>query len=178
MALDLLDIKRDLVVDKVLSLGQCERHYGLIPKHLDRDLYRKTVFVKQTNYSRRAQRHTFVTANGKTRDLQKSMLRHLAGVAELRRILDAPADEWSSSAERQNALLVPDGVWRRGKDHIAVEYDTGSYSDFQLYKKITRYRRKYDAQVWGTPSTKRQQLLSELLQKYDCEGSVFLAYWW
>jgi Replication-relaxation len=170
--------RTDLARDKAITLGQCLRHYGLTKKDLNKEVTLVKGFLSKTNYSRLSSPYYFATLDKKVGAYHPDQLRHLAGVAEMRHALRVPVTQWASSAGRTNATLIPDGVWTRGQERIAIEYDTGSYSWKDLHRKTNEYAHKYGEQIWGTPSKQRKVVLEELLGERGYRGTVLLCLWW
>jgi hypothetical protein len=166
--------------DKVMSLGQCLRHYGLHKSDLRKRFILKEEFLAETNYSRHERTHLFVCRDEKIALHRGPALRHLAGLTEMRLMLKADPLSWHNHAERVNELLTPDGVWHLKEQKVATEYDTGSYSLTQLKAKMKSYRRRYTHQVWGTPSARRVEKLESLFADLGLEDRavVLHAPWW
>ena len=74
------------------------------------------------------QRVQFVTLERKVARYPAASLRHLAGVAEMRRLIGAPREQWCSEASKRFASEVPDASLGHPRGNVAVEYDAGSYS--------------------------------------------------
>jgi Replication-relaxation len=163
--------------DRIMSLGQCQRHYGIDPGTLKK-VHLIHSFLSKTNYSRSHERFAFVTLEPELTRFRGFRLRHLAGVTEMRHLLQAPQEHWQNHADKENALKVPDGIWQLGQQRIAIEFDTGSYSITQLKHKMFYFDTYYEQQIWGTPSLKRKGKLEALLLRFDYKGSVLLAEWW
>ena len=70
----------------------------------------------------------FGTLERKYAHLSASAVRHLAGVAEMRRLLRAPRNKWHSEAGTSFASEQPDALWKSEQGDVAIEYDAGSYS--------------------------------------------------
>lgn len=174
------------VMDRVVTLGQVERHYDLSVQDLRGSLaLREAVHAPLVDSSKRV-RTTFAT----TPELEEWMrwrpaweLAHLAGTAELRHMLgvarvtgQGAAQRWvlegGFGEERPDAeWLTPDGK------RVAIEYD-GGYPPLVVQKKLRAFR-KYDAVYWGTPSLIRRAHLysrhagrAEFLSLNVFEGSV------
>jgi len=153
---DLEGLKEALEVDKALSLGQCWRRWGVgLEEIKETGVHTVEAQIGLTRYQR-PQSVVFVCSSRSVAKLHPNQLRHLAGVAEMRRILAATPDSWCSEAQRERALLIPDAVWKTPEGPVAIEFDAGSYSPKQVEQKVWRFSRNYIKQIWGTPGKLRQ----------------------
>ncbi len=165
----------DLEVDRVLSAGQVERHYRRsFPA--GKDLFVFDAFLAPTHGSNDYQRVSFYALERKATRMNASSLRHLAGVAEMRRLLKAPRESWKSEAGTRFAAEQPDALWFTPAGEVAVEYDAGSYSSKQILAKTLTFRR-YERQIWGSPSRKRVQHLSAFLLEAGEATAPLYAPW-
>ena len=80
----------DLEADRVLSSGQVARHYDLNLSDLPSSIFAFDAFLALTHHSMAYQRVRFVTLERKVAQYPAASLRHLAGVAEMRRLLSVP----------------------------------------------------------------------------------------
>lgn len=148
-------LREALEVDKALSLGQCERYWGVGLERLRAvglDLVRVEIGLTKHQQPKPL---VFVCSSRAVAKLHPNQLRHLAGVAEMRQLLGARLDAWHSEAERERALLYPDAVWQTPSGKVAIEFDAGSYNPNQLEQKCWTYARNFSGQIWGTPSLQR-----------------------
>lgn len=148
------------MADLALSEGQVRRFHGLEPEECRRaGLLVVEALVAPTARSVAARPVRFVLAE--PRRLEGFELRHLAGVAEARRLLGASAGDWQVVGHA--AVTSPDAVWRRGLQTWAVEFDAGSYSLRTVREKARHFRAAYDGQVWAVASERRQRTLGAVL---------------
>ena len=169
-------LREALEADKALSLGQCQRHWSIDQQDLGL-LGFLTVETRVGLTRHQSPRPVvFVCSSPSIARLHPNQLRHLAGVAEMRHLLEASPDCWHSEAEREKALLYPDAVWQTPEGSVAVEFDAGSYSPRQIEQKMWRFARGHVAQVWGTPSAVRQARLRRRLKELG-GAEVLLARW-
>ena len=154
----------DLETDKVLSEGQLLRHYGYPLSRLSANILTFNAFLSTTHHSMTYREVFFVTLERKHTRLSASALRHLAGVAEMRRMLCAPVEQWHAEASARCVAEQPDAVWESLAGDIAIEYDAGSYSPQKIRQKICTFER-YEDQVWGSSSRKRVRHLKRFLQE-------------
>lgn len=166
----------DLQTDRALSDGQLRRHYGLDTSQLGKPFLHCKAFCAPTYGSQAYARVTFVTLERKVTRLGAASLRHLAGAAEMRRLLGAPREAWRSDAQARSAVEVPDALWFTPQGEIAIEYDAGSYSTKRISAKAFAYRR-YAGQVWGSPSRKHVAHLTRLLQAVGEKMPPLYALW-
>ncbi len=169
------ELYQDLEVDRVLSLGQVERHYGqtITPQ---KGLFFFDSFLAPTHGSNAYARVPFVTLERKVTRMNAASLRHFAGVAEMRRLLKAPRDTWKSEAGARFAAEQPDALWFTQGGEVAIEYDAGSYSAKQITVKAFTFRR-YERQVWGSPSRKRVRHLGAFLLEVGEDTAPLYAPW-
>jgi hypothetical protein len=169
--------EQTLKVDRIMSVEQAQRHYQIDPFEF-RNILCVQHFLSTTNYSQSHNKYTFITFEPKLVHFRGFRLRHLAGITEMRHLLDAPIEQWKNRADRENALSIPDAIWKKGYVEIPIEYDTGSYSLKQLKTKLFDFDVKYRNQIWGTPSKKRQEKLQALMEQGQYIGQVLKAEWW
>lgn len=170
-------LARALEVDRALSAGQVARRYDLDVCRLGKPFILVEAFTSATYGSQNYQRVAFVTLERKVSRLNAASLRHLAGVAEMRRYLNAPPEAWQNDAAARHAVEVPDALWLTPEGGIAIEYDAGSYGRARITTKALAYRR-YAGQVWASPSRKHVRHLTTLLPMLDVATSPFYAPWY
>jgi hypothetical protein len=90
------------------------------------------------------------------------VLRHLAGVAELRYRLLAPKEAWSVDNDPVHFTPTPDAVLFSKGERIAVEYDAG-YPLPIAKSKLLAMGEKYPKQVWGVVTEERKGVLTALI---------------
>jgi hypothetical protein len=113
--------------------------------------------------------------------LMPPMLRHLAGVAEMRHILKVPPvkERWRTDSHRIHFREEPDAVWFSPRGPIAIEYDAGSYTTALLHRKSKTFSRRYVAQFWGAPTERKAASLRTKLSGLGLEPEyVLVAPWW
>ena len=170
-AVSALDL--DLNVDKALSYGQLYHYYNLTLADIAVCEHNyKEVFIALSHHSRMFKRVGFITLKPYKR-LSANALRHLAGVAELRRQLAASRDSWC--VERRFSAETPDALWQSCKGPVAIEFDTGSYSKTVLQKKLSAFSSL--RQIWGSPSPKRVAYLNQLMHLQELDGQALHVNW-
>ena len=161
----------DLETDHAISEGQLRRHYDLSTTDLSTSDFKFVkAFLAPSQGSLDYQQVMFIGLSSKLKRLEGSSLRHLAGIAEMRRVLKADTSHWTSLAAARRQPRMPDALWETTEGLVAVEYDVGSYSPKQIRGKAGSFRR-YAGQVWGTPSCERAKHLKCLL-KIDAQSCL------
>jgi len=147
----------DLAVDLVYSEGQ-RRRFHLPPPP-------EWVVKKETTvplYVGGASIHTTFYIHPSLPSRADYVLRHLAGVAELRYRLLAPKEAWSVDADPVHFTPTPDAVLFSKGERIAVEYDAG-YPLPIAKNKMLAMGEKYVKQVWGVVTEERKKVLMTLI---------------
>jgi hypothetical protein len=168
-------LRADLEVDRALSEGQVLRHYGISLASLE-GFARAEAYLAVTRGSYRHQRTNFVVCPARLRQTTGPSLRHLAGVAEMRRLLGAAPEDWESVAEARHRLYIPDAVWTTPDGTVAIEYDVGSYAPQQVITKARTFN-SYTRQIWGAPTLARSRHLDHLLSAGGLRASAVTAVW-
>lgn len=106
-----------------------------------------------------------------------SRLEHLAGTAEMRLRLDAPADPslWKVEHALDGRLgELPDAAWLREGGPVAIEYDKGTYSSQKVLAKLHGFQQSgYSEVVWGVVQERR---VDHFRRRYEL--SPMLLRWW
>jgi hypothetical protein len=151
-----------LETDLVLSQSQVRRHHGLtLEACREAGLSMQEVIVTPTAKSRVARAVNFVSLE--PLEIPAWELRHLVGIAETRRILNARLEDWHLI--HHAAQTSPDAIWSRGLETWAVEYDAGAYSPATLREKVLAFRAGFDGQVWAVATQARAERLINLLEQ-------------
>jgi hypothetical protein len=159
-----------LETDLVLSQNQVRRHHGLtLEACREVGLSVQEVIVTPTAKSRVARAVTFVSLE--PLEIPAWELRHLVGIAEVRRVLTAKLEDWQLI--HHTAQTSPDAIWSRGLEMWAVEYDAGAYSPATVREKAQAFRAGFDGQVWAVATQARAERLNMLLER---EPLVVRAY--
>ncbi len=170
-------LKHDLATDRVLSSGQLKQYYSLSVNELkDTDLKFVEAFLSPSRGSIRYAQISFVGLSSSIGRLEGNSLRHLAGIAEMRRVLGALPEDWTSLAAARQQPRTPDAFWETERGLLAIEYDVGSYSPTQISEKAKSFKR-YAGQVWGAPSRQRVRHLWHLLKPLDSHCVVLYVAW-
>jgi hypothetical protein len=153
------DFKTALETDLALSERQVWKHHGLsLEQCRDLGMTIQSALIAPTVH--RKARHPVQFVMLEPLSLEPFELRHLAGVAEMRRQLQAETRDWQ--VIQHAAQTSPDAIWWRGLETWAVEFDAGSYSRSVLLEKARAFQAGFDGQVWGVSSTSRTEMLSKI----------------
>lgn len=167
-----------LECDGVLTAEQLRRHHGCLLKQIRRVGGKiATVPVTQTRYGIRIYKVRFVTLEKRLLSLPGTELRHLAGLAELRAMLNTPTTEWTRHDGLARSKGRPDALWRKGEKTIAIEFDAGGYSEKKLVKKILAFRAWADEQMWGSASEAHAEFIQNVAQKSFTPARVLVVDW-
>jgi len=162
----------DLKVDGAITATQLERHYQLSTLGAPALSFIRT--LSASKYDDRYQHAVIFTLSKGVTRLATSSVLHLLGTTEMRQVLGASSQDWTSSAHRAGATQIPDALWASAAGEVAIEYDTGTYSFDTIRKKITVFSRYPGGIVWGTPSPRRAKRIAQLYPHVQtlCLGSL------
>jgi hypothetical protein len=167
-----------LECDGVLTAEQLRRHPGCLLKQIRRVGGKiATVPVTQTRYGIRIYKVRFVTLEKRLLSLPGTELRHLAGLAELRAMLNALTTTWTRQEGLTHRKGRPDALWRDGEKTIAIEFDAGGYSEKKLVKKMLAFRSWSDEQVWGSASEAHAELIQNIAEKTFTPARILVVDW-
>ena len=167
--------------DLALSQGQLARHY-LVPS--DREarslgLHVVRAVLNPSHHANRLMEVRFYTPYLWVQRLGPPLLRHLAGVGEMRHLLGAPPSQWRTDTHRVHYREHPDAYWYARTGPIAIEYDAGSYSTALLARKVETFALRFAGQYWGAPTKRKAESLRLRLAPFGLEPSfVLTAPWW
>ena len=168
-----------LRVDVAVTEHQAREHYGVRA----RDVRQAGGFVarrmvKERIWSKKATWVGFVTLDRDVSRYEGHRLRHLAGTAAIRQLLEAPVSAWRSTAAAEAATLVPDALWDSPIGVTAIEYDAGSYKRATVLEKGTVFSEHPGGQVWGVVSEKRAEHVRALLSSVATNRVIVLYAPW
>ena len=155
-----------LRVDLCLTEGQLLRHFGLKLEQLDSRLYVLNACIGQTAESIQKIPTRFVSLYNHRVDA--TVLRHWAATAEVRHQLNIDLESWAA-VRTQGPVMLPDAVWYRGKERIAVEVDTASYRPGVVLEKLRHFGSSFDGLIWAATSQRRA---NSLALRYGLEALV------
>lgn len=167
--------RQALEVDSVLSRQQLQRHYGLDTGDLQGVPFVHALLHPCHGRYGLEVGTRFFLASARMRHMKDPYLAHHAGLAEMRQQLGVMPDKkiWQLEPRSRLSYEQPDALWHSPYGTVAIEYDTGSYSSLTIQKKREAFRdRGFSATVWGVPSVKRQQRLTQAFGQ-----EVLLAKW-
>jgi hypothetical protein len=153
-------LERSLEVDHALSERQIRRHHGLTLEDCRKaGLTITEAFIAPSARSSRRCAVNFVSLEGLK--LEGFEWRHLAGIAEMRHVLQAEARDWRVLGHA--AHTSPDAIWTRGLEVWAIEYDAGAYTLKTVARKARAFDAGFDGQIWGVPSRERAKTIESVL---------------
>jgi len=123
----------------------------------------------------------FYLARGSLQFQDDNVLGHYAGVGEMRRILNIPADDsFTLHTRRRLAKDAPDAIFRSAYGPIALEYDTGAYKLKTVASKLESFvQQGYLQTIWGTANRQRIPTVERIMQaEPGAKGQVVLSEWW
>ena len=168
--------------DLALSEGQLSRHFGLVPLEKEArglGLHVVRAVLNPSHHANRLLEVSFYTPYLWVVRLGPPLLRHLAGVGEMRQILGVPAGEWRTDTHRIHHREQPDAYWYSRIGPVAVEYDAGSYSLPLLQRKVETFALRFVGQYWGAPTERKAASLRAKLAAFGLEPRfVLTAPWW
>lgn len=155
-------------MDLALSEGQVIRWYGI---SLDSFLPTWGVVREAVLGLGSSSRPVRFLVHPRLERASSNTLRHLAGLAEVRRLLEA-REGWRVALHADG--YKPDALW----GSVAVEYDAGEYSPKTLRVKLGAYE-SYPAQVWGTVSETRRRRILRYAEEMGIQNlaQVLVAPW-
>lgn len=158
----------DLELDLALSEGQIYRWYGLSLKNLFPTWGTVREVVLGVGAAPRLVRFL---VHPRLQEASPTTLRHLAGLAEVRRLLGV-REGWEVLFQGDG--YRPDALWKG----MAVEYDAGEYSPKTLRVKLGAFE-AYPAQIWGTTSESRRRRILRYAQEMGIQNplQVLVAPW-
>jgi len=175
-------IHEALRCDLALSEGQLMRHYGMVPS--EKEAHRVGIFIVRavlnpSHHANRLMEVRFYTPFLWVSRLGPPLLRHLAGVGEMRHLLGARPEAWRTDTHRIHYREQPDAYWYSKPGPIAIEYDAGSYSPALLKRKAETFALRFVGQYWGAPTEKKAHQLRVKLAGFGLEPRFVLAApWW
>ena len=163
-----------LKADKVLSVGQIRRHYGISPRDLPAAIKRQRITIEPTARSRPAKE--FVVCHVYPKEIDGSQARHACGTAEIRHELKIAPELWTVSSfifGRNN----PDAVFRSARGLIAIEFDAGAYKRTRVQTHAVRFGQSYVDQIWAVPTERRMVTVQTHLREIGINAKVIPVQW-
>jgi len=178
---DPLGLRQALEVDRALTLEQAARWYGVRrPADLPLGVFLREVELRpgRDSVPSAAARVAFLVREGSPEaELEGFELRHLAGLAAMRRHLRAAPEEWRLDETVVHYDSTPDALWYpRGGGVWAVEYDVG-YDRKRVRAKLRAFARNYTGVVWGVHAKERARTVSALALELGVSLRLVVAPW-
>ena len=168
---------KGLSVDKAITLQQAWRWHGF--RRCDIALFVKLERRRLRKFQSQRGKHSTITfaSLGKRQPFEQTdQYRHVAGTAEIRRVLQAYLVDWQSMAWQHGARHTPDALWRKPEAGLAaIECDTGSYSGRTILSKAEAFAEFSGGQIWGCVTEKRADNVRALVQQVDPDAIVVVA---
>lgn len=168
--------------DLALSEGQLLRHYRVVPSEKERALLGlRTVraVLNLTYHANQSVEVYFYTPYLWITRIAPHLLRHLAGVGQMRYMLKISPHQWRTDTDRIHFRETPDACWYSNTGPVAIEYDAGSYTLALLQRKVRTFTRRFTGQYWGVPSEKKAASLRQKLAGFGLDPKyVLVAPWW
>jgi hypothetical protein len=168
---------RALRCDGILSSAQLKSYFNATRKDvLAAKGYAIPAKTTYTYYGTAVKRFVFYSLSKTYCFDRPTALRHLAGLAAMRHSLAAPENEWTIPVTNQRKHGLPDGLWHRGEELVAIEFDAGGYNRSQIVEKAMNFS-SYHEQVWGTQVPGRKAHLETLLKGLGVRFCVLEVAW-
>lgn len=173
-----------LKTDYVLTSTQVQRYYGLTDlEHPKLRIFSHYVAATRNSHNHRQVDFVALKSNQKASKERAAVLRHYAGIADMRQQLKAPVEQWRLVTKMVGGE-EPDAFWYKNtraeashKDTVAIEFDAGSYNPKQLKQKLISFA-VYQKQVWGSSSKKRVERIEKLARELDVNNFEVLYVSW
>ncbi len=171
----------DLEVDQVISAEQLHRHYMLHPDDLKNVRYVEAIMHPVHGRVSLEIKTRFYLTSSALQYQDDTALGHLAGVGEMRRTMNVPADKsFQLNPKRRLARDAPDAVYHSTYGPVAFEFDTGTYTLSTVQSKLESYvQQGYLQTIWGTANHRRVPTIEGIMQREEgVKGKVILSEWW
>ena len=170
-------LRHEMIVDRAAGWGTVARRTGLWGEDLTAalsaaGLYTSTITV-EARRGVRASNGDYIIVHPHRRPISAAptILAHLAGLAETRLLLNAPADQWTHAMPEAAHGRIPDAYWRRpGHPTAAVEYDRGTYGHRIREEKMFATLRLNRSLIWTGPNPAR-------LRRVQQQAAALTARW-
>ncbi len=119
---------------------------GLSPRSLSREFHVSELLVEPSARVTNPVRTNIISQ--KRLNLEPTKVRHLLGVAAMRRDLGVPTEDWRVTTHLDQ--VSPDAEWTRGERVVAIEFDAGFYSPRSIQRKARVFQAAYmGGLIWG-----------------------------
>jgi hypothetical protein len=163
-----------LETDLVLPLSRALSMTGLSPRMLSREFHISEILVEP---SARVTKHVRTGIVSQTPlKLVPTKIRHLLGVAAMRRDLEVPTTNWQVYTHFDQ--VAPDAEWKSNDRTIAIEFDAGFYSPRSVQKKARMFQAAYQGGlIWGVCSERREQTVIRHLADVNLSTPTLVVNW-
>jgi hypothetical protein len=142
-----------LETDLVLPLSRALSLTGLSPRMLSREFHISEILVEPSAGVLSPVRTAIISP--KPLNVEPTKVRHLLGVAAMRRDLGVPVEQWRVTTHLDK--VSPDAEWTTDRGTVAIEFDAGFYSPRSIQRKARLFQAAYNAGlIWGVCSKQRE----------------------
>jgi hypothetical protein len=142
-----------LETDLVLPLSRALSMTGLSPRMLSREFHISEILVESSARVMGSVRTAIISP--KPLSVEPTKVRHLLGVAAMRKDLNVPVEQWRVTTHLDQ--VSPDAEWTSDRGMVAVEFDAGFYSPRSIQRKARTFQAAYNGGlIWGVCSKQRE----------------------
>jgi hypothetical protein len=142
-----------LETDLVLPFSRALSMTGLSPRMLSREFHISEILIEPSAGVLSPVRTAIISP--KPLNVEPTKVRHLLGVAAMRRDLEVPVEQWRVTTHLDQ--VSPDAEWTSDRGVIAGEFDAGFYSPRSIQRKARLFQAAYNGGlVWGVCSKQRE----------------------
>jgi hypothetical protein len=163
-----------LETDIVLPLSRALSMTGLSPRMLSREFHISEILVESRAYVVPAVRTGIISE--KPLNLKPTGIRHLLGVAAMRRNLNVAPEHWQVNTLVEQ--VSPDAEWTSPGGLVAIEFDVGFYSPRSIQRKARLFKAAYrGGLIWGVCSKSREQTVQGHLAVVQLSTPSIVVNW-
>jgi hypothetical protein len=163
-----------LETDLVLPLSRALSMTGLSPRMLSREFHISEILVEPSAGVLSPVRTAVISP--KPLNVEPTKVRHLLGVAAMRRDLGVATEHWSVYTHLDQ--VAPDAEWITDRGLAAIEFDAGFYSPRSIQKKARMFQAAYNGGlVWGVCSKQRQKTVTRHLADVKLSTPSLVVNW-
>jgi hypothetical protein len=145
-------LRTALETDVVLPLPRVLAMTGLSHRMLSREFHISEILIETSANVSNVEPTGIVSPKPLT--VHPNKVRHLLGIAAMRRELGVSTDNWSVYTHVDS--VAPDAEWTKGNLVVAIEFDAGFYSTRSIQKKVRLFQAAYlGGVVWGSCTKRR-----------------------
>ena len=162
-----------LETDIVLPLSRALTMTGLSLRMLSRDFFVSDILVEPS--ARMSAVKTGIISQ-KALTLEPTKVRHLLGVAAMRRDLQVPTEDWKVTTHFDK--VSPDAEWSSAAGLVAIEFDAGFYSERTIQRKARLFQAAYNGGlVWGVCTKTREATVARHLAVVQLSTPSLVVNW-